>query len=178
MKNFKQDVPPQQYIIFDTNILQYSTSKHTTAPFIQYLSDVIGRGFGLAISEITIFELLSGATVKQERARFQTLSLFKRYKISEQVLVGAAQLATLYQRENILTQNISTADMIIAATAILTGSLVMTANVNDFPRPFFREAEERLINYRYKNRPRMIPVCLLSPNIPVISKRFGERPKG
>lgn len=103
---------------------------------------LIYRGFGLAISYISILELLADATIKQEQ-----------------------------------NEDISLADKVITATSILSGSLVLTADVNDFPRPFFSEAEEKLIEYRKKNKTNMISLQILRPNIVYINQRFSERPR-
>lgn len=173
----KPSVPPVQYIILDTNIIQYLNDKHIEYQLYLYLLDLIKGGFGFAISDVSVYELLSGVTVKQEEVAISTLSNFRRYIVNTNVLVAASQLSTIYKREKISDQEITLADKLVGATAILTGSLVMTANVNDFPRPFFTEAEEKLFYYKHKNKTCMRVVQILKPNLPVMQQRFSERSK-
>jgi len=170
--------PAKQDIILDTCILQYFSKKQVSKELRAYLSDLMGRGFSLSISEISTCELLSGATIKQEQEGYQTLSVFKRYLIDSRSLITAAQVATLYHKEKIPNDKISIADRIVAATAILTGSLVLTADFYDFPRPFFSEAEKKPIFYKVKNKDQMLVIYLLRPDLNIILKRFSERPKG
>ncbi|MDP3982500.1 MAG: PIN domain-containing protein [bacterium] len=169
---------PVQNIILDTNILQYSTSKGPKDQFIIYISELIERGFGLTISEITVYELLAGLSSEKEKQAIQTLEAFGRYKVEVDVFIGAAQLSTLYSMDkSVMDSGISTGDRIIAASAILTGSLILSSDVNDYPRPYFNEVEERLIYFKKKDRQHMISTYLLAPNIPVINQKFNERPK-
>jgi predicted nucleic acid-binding protein len=143
----------------------------------QYLLNITRRGFGIVISDVSTYELLSGATVRQEQQANEILSDFIRYSVDSGALITASQLSTVYKKEKISEQSITLADKIIGATAILTGSLIMTADVNDYPRPFFTEAEEKLFYYKRKNKTCMRVVQLLRPNLPVMQQRFSERPK-
>jgi len=165
-----------QDIIFDTCILNYNGNQQIFPQLNNYYLDLLNRKFILTISEITIFELLQDATVKKETSAIHILSFFKTYQINSRLLTAAAQLSTLYKEEKIPNQQISTADKIIGATAILTGSLILTADVNDFPRPFFQEAEERHLFYKNKNRSKMLFLQLLRPNPSIIAERFSRRP--
>ena len=176
MENNKP-VLPIQYIILDTNIIQYIGDRHIGADLMQYLLDVVKRGFGFAISEVSTYELLSGATIRQEQQVSAILSNFMKYSVDSSVLITASQLSTIYKNEKIPEQSISMADKIIGATAILTGSLVMTADINDYPRPFFTEVEEKSFYYRHKNKMCMRIVQLLRSNLQVMQQRFSERPE-
>ncbi len=171
---------PQQVIILDTNILQYINNQKILAQLLSYLSDLVKRGFGLAISEVTYYELLSGTTAKQEEDGLNILNNFTKYVVELRVLVAASQLSTLYYHqcklEGRTSHDISVQDKIIASTAILTGSLILTANINDFPRPFFHEAEEKPLFYKDGNKTKMLVLQLLRPNQVVIQQRFQERP--
>lgn len=179
MSNGKQaPKEPIQNIILDTCILQYTGDKKIIAELLPYLLELTKRGFGLAISDISIQELLTNATLRQEKQGITLLSQFRRYQLEPNILIGAAQLSTLYSKEKVPSQNISIPDKIIASTAILTGSVVMTADVNDFPRPFFSEAEEKLFFYKHKNKRSMHVIHLLRPSMEVINQRFSERPSG
>lgn len=174
--------PPKQSIILDTNVIQYSTNKKFGKEISTYLGELIKRGFELAISEVSYSELLANLNEKKEREGMELLNKFiKRFAVEYLVLIVTAQVSTLYNQQRRLElkpkTEASTEDKIIAATAILSGSLIMTSNINDFPRPFFKEVEEKLIFYKENNKNNMIVIQLLKPNIPVINQRFLERPK-
>lgn len=175
--NDEKPARPTQDILLDTCILQYSGRTPSASRFLKYLSILGERKFGLAISEFTIYELLQGTSKTKEQELVKILKKFKQFKVTANVLMAAAQLSTLYRREKIPDSQISDGDKIIASTAILTGSLIVTANWNDFPRPFFIESEIKRIEYKKKGKPVMIPVYLLSPDMIVIKDRFKNRPK-
>ena len=99
----------------------------------------------------------------------------QKYLVDDNVLIGAARLQNLYREENIPEGQINLADRVIAATSIITGSLVLTGDVNDYPRPFFKEMHEEKIFYKKKDTSCMQIVQLLAPNIDVITQRMIER---
>lgn len=171
------EIPQKQSIVLDTCLLLYLGNKNIKDELLKYLAELLGRGFDMAISEVTIFELLSGAHIKQEQEGFETLKLFKTFQITSEVLVAASQLSTLYREEKIPQENsISLPDKIIASTTTLTGSLILTADVNDYPRPFFIEAEIKYIFYFKNSKQEMLNIQLLRPDYTIINKRFNERP--
>ena len=175
-------VPPSSEVtpnvLLDTCIIQYAVSKDTGAIFQQYLAEFSSRGYPLAISEFSIYELLQGTSVSKEAELLQWLNSFNtRYLVANNVLLAAAQLRTLYDMEKISREQVGDGDKIIASTSILTGSPILTANLNDFPRPFFYEIERKQLIYRYKDTQRMIPTCLLAADTDIINSRFSSRPK-
>lgn len=179
MKNKVNNKSPQptQNIILDTNIIQYIGDRNVAADLSQYFLNLVKKGFRFAISDVSYYELLSGASAKQEQQANFILSNFDKYLVDSEVLITASRLSTIYKNEKVPNQQISLEDKIIGAIAILTDSLIMTADVNDYPRPFFTEAEEKLFFYRHKNKTGMRVVQLLKPNLPVMQQRFSERPK-
>lgn len=168
---------PTQDILLDTCILQYSGNTDSSAVFLDYLKDIGTRKFGLAISKFTVYELLQGASVTKEVRLATLLNRFRSFSVSHDTLVAAAQLKTLYNAEKIPDSQISDGDKIIAATAILTGSLIITADARDFPLPFFTQAEVRHLTFSKSGRPVMIPTYILSPDMAVIKDRFSNRPR-
>lgn len=161
-------------VILDTNIIRYIGNKSISIALNSYLQELTERSFIFTLSEITIFESLAFSKLHQEIKIATTLNNFIHKPITKEVLATASWLTKLYSAADIPFQQISTEDDIIAATALLTSSLILTANVNDFPRPFFTEYEEKLIFYNYKNRKRMIAIYMLEPNIPFIKEKFNE----
>ena len=175
--------PIIQPIILDTNIIQYSANKAMKIEILEYFMDLWQRKFILKISDITMFEIFSGSTVKQEEEIFKTLQLFPKYQVTNIVLLVAARISTLYGIEKlpngekkIANENISVPDKIIAATAIITNSLVMTADINHFPPPFLIGVENKLIFYQKKHKQCLEHIMLLQPNYPFILQRFNNRP--
>ena len=168
--------PTTQPIILDTNIIQYSAHKEIGPEILNYLIELTRRQFTLSISNITVFEILSGSTTEQETRLLETLKLFSTYQVTDNVLLVASRISTLYGREKLLSQNISIPDKIITATAIVTNSVVMTADLNDFPRPFLVEVEEKLIYYQQNNKRCIKDIMLLGPNYPFIQESFNNRP--
>lgn len=177
MTAYSRTKPPQD-IILDTNILQYSIDKHILLSLSSYISDLLKRGFGLAISNISAFEILAGVDVKKEERLLNLLNQYNKYDITDEVLIGAAQLQTLYGVDKILPTQISIGDKLIASTSILTGSLIMTVNGKDFPWPFFSELERNLIIYTKNKRSHVFMVGLFAPDLVYINNCFSKRPKG
>lgn len=62
-----------QRVIFDSNLIQYIAQPKSTEAFNVYISDLISRGFEYAISAITIYELLKGATKRTEEKMINLL---------------------------------------------------------------------------------------------------------
>ena len=75
-------------------------------------------------------------------------------------------------------KQIENGDKFIAATSILTGSLILTANSRDFPSPCFLESERKPIIFEEKrNRTKCILFTILTSDITMINQRFNNRPK-
>jgi hypothetical protein len=71
--------------------------------------------------------------------------------------------------------NIEMPDKIIAATALFSLSPILTADGNDYPRPFFFEHEVRKIDFLDRGKPKVLVLYSLSPEFDVIRKRALER---
>jgi predicted nucleic acid-binding protein len=176
-KKFIQD------IILDTCIIQYLGNENIAPRLKNYLVDLAGRGFNFAISEVTFAELLSNISLGKEIIGRKTLALFKRYFVGDRVLISSAQLSSLFkqvqidnfEKIKIQSDHISLADKIIGATAILSGSLILTANIQDFPNPYFFPVEEKQVIYKRKNKSNMLYLQILSPNTQLILKLFKRR---
>ena len=113
--------------------------------------------------------------MEQEKISSSTLSLFNRYPLNEDILIAGAQISTLYKIDNTKNNSISLPDKIIASASVLSGSLILTADVNDYPRLFFSEAEEKWILYRKNNKNNILVIQLLRPNTEYIKQKFSER---
>lgn len=168
----------KQNIILDTCIIQYLLTPNLNKEVKSIMLVSISKGFGLAISEISILEGIQSASESKEKEVLERIFKFPIYSINTNILIAAGQLKTLYTKDsNISENNISVGDAIIGATAVLTNSLIVTANYNDYPRPFFIEKYKKALFYNQKNKQRLACLYILKPNMPIINFRFSERPK-
>lgn len=172
----QQNNPPKQKIILDTNLFSDLTDQHLVTPVVAYLVDLDKRGFGFAISDITLYELMRGQSSVNEKKRLSLLQAMFRYFLSPEVLFAAAQLDNLMKMENIQVNGVDHGDKFIAATAILSGSLILTADVRGFPWPFFHEIEYNPLIHKIGNKTKSHMIGLLTPDFDLIKRRFEERP--
>lgn len=104
------------------------------------------------------------------------LSSTFRYFLSPEVLITAAQLDNLLKMEKIQVSRVDHGDKFIAATAILSGSLILTADVKGSPWPFFHEIEYNLLVHKIDNKTKCHVIGLLRPDIDLIKHHFEARP--
>lgn len=157
-------------VILDTNIIQYIGNKHVGSHIREYVSQFRT----ILYSDISVGELTAGAIRKDLEKTEELLSKMYPIVIDEDILVLSGNLHTIYSKSKIPYQHISLADRIVAASAISTDTTIYTADVNDFPRPFFQEIDEHVISYRYKNKSRFLVTQVLKPNYPVITEHINS----
>jgi len=164
-------------VILDTCILQYLNKKEIR-PILFGLFKILEKNNNiLRVSDITTFELFSECPKEREKKLLEIWRGFPRYKVDPKVTMAAARLSTLYRFEdNIEHSRISVGDKIIGATAYLTGSYILTANSNDFPRPFFSEKHIERVIYKKKNKEKIIHFYFLRAEYPIINHRLESRP--
>lgn len=163
-------------LIIDTNILSYLGDKAAGAAFDQYLREKIAPHFTSYICTFSVYEILRGIKVAKEKQILEIIKKFPSYAITNQVLLFAAQLDSLYKSEQI---NVSSpgiiGDELIAATAILSDAYILTANMRDFPQPYFKEISREYINFTVSNYIKTIVVGLLQPDTHLIKARYSQR---
>ena len=141
---------PSRYLIFDTNTLSrasacrggISKSNDQVAKLIiDYLKSVfaVSPGWGVAISSVTLFELIDESSVEEEIKIENALNGVQTFLIDEVVLRIAGRLGCFYKEIGISTGQVSLADKIVGATAFITNSVIYTTNITDYPAPFFME---------------------------------------
>lgn len=174
-----------RYIILDTNILikigeNADKADGAGKKILEHLSHILGEnpGWFCAISLITAFELTDQSTFEKEVARERQLSDIKKFNVSIKVIRLAGRLGCFYKECNIAPNQIEGPDKIIAATAVVTGSIIFTTNPSDYPAPFFKE----VLNYRKviehtgkSGYPVFTPVYLFSPEPQIIGKYWDRR---
>ncbi len=166
MKVLAPDVGEKPIIktVLDTNILQYLQKSVFSTDLADFITRFRERDSKPKISDISLCELLSGCNHNQEVASLKILNQFERYSIDEDILTVAAKLQNIYRLLGVEPDQVSLADRIIAATSIVMGADILTANVNDFPRPVFKEKHEELFLYRKGYKTCLQVVQILSPN--------------
>lgn len=162
-------------VLLDSNIVQYLGVDGLKDKIIECLTYAVNSGFDLAISDITFYELIHGAPVKHEIALIQELSGVKRFYVTKKVLIAAAHLGSLYKEDKVCDSQINSGDKFIAATAIITNSVIFTANVRDFPPPFFHEIERRNLEYTSKQRPVLLCTSFVEADINYIVHNHNVR---
>ena len=157
------------HIILDSCIVEYYLHKELSFQ-IKDIFDNWGVGFDFAVSQIVYSELVDGAYPKKERIIIKTLKSFYNLPVTERNIIGSGKLGSVYREFNI-TQGISITDKIIAATSIITNSLIVTANINDYPQPFFEPLKSSYI----KKSKQTIKICLLKPDYLSLRDAFNYR---
>ena len=158
-------------VILDTNILVYLNNKYINRSLKQHIDVIIKENLDLSISDITVTELLAKATKSKERQAYdwiKTLQL-KRIEVTPLVLELTGYFSRIYIETKMPVAEKEIADKIIAATSFLEQTYILTADVNDFPRPFFLEYDHALIQYNKDQTISTIFVALLRPNNPLIN---------
>lgn len=171
------NAPSFKHILLDTNILQYlgKTKSDISNKLIEYMGNLLQRKFVFGISSFCIFELLDGATKNKETELLKAVNIFVRFDVSQEVLLTSARLSSLYRQEKAEYQHIGDGDKILAATSLLTNSLILTANMRDFPRPFFIEEEVKHMLYKEGHNEKVLSFYLLKADIEGTLYRFERR---
>lgn len=166
---------PDRYIILDTNIISSFSNDDLGKKILDVLNEVIALGYGLAVSDITIFEANNGTTTETEVKMNEILGGFQSFEISKDILFGAAHIGGMYKAHNYQLDQFGVGDQVIAATSILRNAIIFTKNGRDFPQPLFKEIDRRMIEYTSKEYPVCVPMYFMEPQIEYIGEHYGKR---
>lgn len=183
-KNEKPEV--KGYIILDTNILiklgenSNKKSSQLSTKIFEHLNHIISEnpGWYLAISAITLYELINQTTVETELAREQMLQGVKCFPISLPVIRIAARLSCFYKLHNISDDQIELPDKLISATSMQTGAVIFTTNASDYPSPFFSEHRPYRLIVEHSNKygyPNFVPVYMMIPERLTLKSYYNGR---
>lgn len=164
-----------QYVILDTNIIQYFSNQELALEMIENLKEAVADGYRIAISDFTLYESIDGSSLKNEQERMKTLTGIPRFYVTKNVFITAAHLGCLYKGDNHEMNDIG--DKIIGATSILYNAVIYTANSRDYPRPFFDEIGKRYLKYKKSGQEVVLPVYFIRPDIQLITSKYLERTK-
>lgn len=162
-------------VIVDTNILQYGVSRSLKLEVEDLLNQVRMHRPNLRISSFTKFEVYRGLNKPKIEPTRKLVRSFKPISVDDDTFRIAAVLYSCYQNHTATKSKNKQADdgdIVIAATAIRHNTPILTANGNDFPRPFFQECSPRLT--LTKPDKGEIVVQLLAPDIRVFNMAMRE----
>ena len=167
---------PLRYILLDTNIFEHLGNTDLYPQIINILKDAVSKGYGLALSQFSILELLDTATVTNETRAMNAISGIKQFKVNQGVLIASGHMGCLYNEDGLSNnKQPEKGDKIIAATAIIRNALIFTTNGRDFPRPFFREISKPLLKYSKSDQDVYIVSYFLEPDFDIIQTKYDSR---
>jgi predicted nucleic acid-binding protein len=165
----------QRYILLDTNIISSFSNENLGEKILLILREAVGYGYGIAISDLTYFELLNEASPEKEAKMVSTLNGVTRFYIKRDILIAAAHLGSFYKEHGLSPDQFDPGDKIIASTAVLHNCIIFTLNGRDFPQPFFREIDRRMLDYQNKQWPVCTPSYFLEPQLEYIGQYHQKR---
>lgn len=165
----------KKYILLDTNIISSFSNENLGEKIIEVLKEVVSLGYGIAVSDLTYFELLNEAAVEKEQKMINTLNGVTRFYVKKDILIAAAHLASLYKEHKFPMTQFDACDKIIGATAVLRNCILYTINGRDYPQPFFKEIERKMLEYQSKEWPVCVPTYFLEPQIEYINQYHQKR---
>lgn len=152
-------------LILDTNVISYASNypAELQDQVLKIIENYRSK-YEPVITDYIQFELLKKAEDK-DSALLKKLKLFGKLKTTEDIVLIAGLLCGVYKKAK--TTLADDGDLIIASTAYVSQSFLLTANQKDFPYPFFEERECIPISFKeYENshRTKIIALYLLEPN--------------
>ena len=103
---------------------------HGQQEVMALVSNLVQQGNRLGVCCVNVAELYSGLG-QEERARADRLiATLEYYELTSQIAKEAGRHRYEYARQG---RSLSTADTLVAATAIAEGATLITANTRDFP---------------------------------------------
>lgn len=165
----------KRYILLDTNIISSFSNESLGAKIIEVLKEIVSFDYGIAVSDLTYFELLNEASIEKEQKMITALNGVTRFYVKRDILIAAAHLGSFYKEHKFPMTQFDACDKVIAATAIVRNCLLYTINGRDYPPPFFKEIERRMLDYQSKEWPVCVPTYFLEPQLEYISQYHQKR---
>ncbi len=156
-------------ILIDSCILIYCGSDKYSERVRGFLHLLDNNKNKLAISEICGFEVLKNCLNKENIDYYlKLINYLDNIKIGRYALMNAAFLHGLYKkdtsnsdREEGAKKEKMAGDLIIGGTAIYDGALLLTANIDDFPMPYWKIFAHDHIVYKDGPKFKVLNVYLL-----------------
>jgi predicted nucleic acid-binding protein len=166
----------KKYFLLDTCIAEYWLDPFMQQVIADQLILWAGDTFDLAISEISYAEMIDGAyKARIERVK-KSLNTYTQIEVSQRVLTGSAILSNVYKTKLRKTNGAGLQDKIIAATAFIYNLPIITADVLDFPHPFFTSMASETLAYSKKVRTHKhyITIDMLKPNTKELNYWYSQ----
>lgn len=157
-------IPGKKYLLLDSCIAEYSLNEYISKPISNVLSVWLDDAFSLATSEISYAELIDGAYKAKVQRVKQLLNSYTRFEVTQRVLSGAGIISNIYKAKFNQTNGASLQDKIIAATSFIYNVPIVTADIHDFPHPFFTSIASQNILYKKKKKEHYLTIDVLLPN--------------
>lgn len=165
----------KNYYLLDSCMIEYLLNESINPPLVVQLRTWADSAFNFAISQITYAEIIDGARLNKESKIIDLLDKFNSFPIDKRVLMGCGKLGSVYASYSSSLKDVSPGDKIIAATSIINKIPLITANLSDFPAPFFRIITDANIIYKKNNKQIMIYIGVLFPNYQYLQHVFKKR---
>lgn len=152
-------------ILLDANILQYGANNNHSAEVTKLIRSLASEGAVMFITNYTSFEAYRGLAYRRINSMKTFIDTFVPADVDVTVFKIAAALYTCYRRHEatkLYIDRYSDGDIVLAASAFRYNAGILTANANDFPRPFFKEIKNLQIQSTNKQAP--IFISLLQPD--------------
>lgn len=165
-----------QYLILDSCILEYWLDKDLNQAITKQITEWSHDSSALAVSNISYAELIDGAYKQKIEKVKDLLNKFTGFEVSQRILSTSGILSSIYKLESGRTNGASMEDKIIAATSGVYKSAIITANVEDFPFPFFLTVANANIEYQKKNKKHFLTIAALMPNVKIMNYWYAKLP--
>ena len=148
---------------------------------MSYLTELIAKspGWGLALSDFTLFEALNEIPHEKEKKMYTILGKFPRFEVDLTNLVLASHLGCLYKdylkEIGSIDKIPENGDKILAATSVRNNFPICTMNMRDYPYPFFEVILKETIKYERKRCPVFITIYVVQPQIKTIVDYYSQR---
>ena len=161
-------------LLLDTQIIQYAVKESSYSVEISKLLRKLSKSYAIGISEFTKFEIYRGLNPQRVQGTKKLVDSFKSTEVDKSVIKIAAALFSLYKATPPLRghySDIKDGDYILAASAFVFNSFLLSSDYDDFPRPFFNEKNKHSVEYLAKKGrgTQKIYVYELEPDIKVFN---------
>lgn len=152
-------------LIIDSNILAYLVDDEYNPQIIE-IFDELFKKYDVKTSDITFYELVCKGTKDIKNIVDAIVENFEMYKVDREVLGFSALMNCIGIK--------GVGDSIIAATAFLNSSNILTTNSRHFPDHLFDELKSWFITKKTKGRTISLGLYLLKPNVKSISEKMSD----
>lgn len=162
------------FLLIDSCIAEYLLDRFIFRAMRNQLLNWGSDKLDLSISEVSYAELINGAYKDKTAKVKDLLETLSNLEVNRRILIGSAILANVYRTKYQLYSSPNLADRIVAATSFVYDLPIVTANIKDFPHPFFTSIQSENIKYQKKNSVNWLTVDVLRPNISLLNYWYSK----